>query len=59
MNWQKVLKLQRDIFAYSDVQPVVYTLDESGVQVMSAVGDAKFYADDEIERYSSSLKTLN
>ena len=27
MNWQEVVKLLRDIFAYADVQIVVYTLD--------------------------------
>ena len=52
MNWQKVVELLRDIFAYADVQLVVYTLEENGVHALSAEGDAEFYADDEIERYS-------
>ena len=30
MNWQEVVKLLRGIFAYSDVQLVVYTLEENG-----------------------------
>ena len=30
MNWQEVVKLLRDIFAYADVQIVVYTLGENG-----------------------------
>ena len=29
MNWQDVVKLLRDISAYSDVQIVVYSLDET------------------------------
>ena len=55
MNWQEVVKLLRDIFAYADVQIVVYTLEENGVHALSAEGDAEFYADDEIERYSEFL----
>ena len=52
MNWQEVVKLLREILAYADVQLVVYTLEENGVHARSAEGDAQFYADDEIERYS-------
>ena len=52
MNWQDVVKLPRDIFAFADVQIVVYTLEENGVHALSAEGDAEFYADDKIERYS-------
>ena len=52
MNWQEVVKLLRDIFAYAYVQLVVYTLEEHGVHALSAEGDAEFYADDEMERYS-------
>ena len=55
MNWQEVVKLLRDIFAYADVKLVVYTLEENGVHGLSAEGDAEFYADDEIERYSEEL----
>ena len=55
MNWQEVVKLLRDIFAYADVQLVVYTLEENGVHALSAEGDAEFYADDEIERYSEEF----
>ena len=49
LNWQEVVKLLRDIFAYADVQIVVYALEERRVQALSAEGDADFYADDEIE----------
>ena len=52
MNWQEVVKLLRDIFAYADVQIVVYALEENGVNALSAEGGAEFYADEEIERYS-------
>ena len=48
MNWQEVVKLLRDIFAYADVQIVIYTLEENGVLARSAKGDSEFYADDEI-----------
>ena len=51
MNWQDVVKLLRDIFAYSDVQIVVYSLDEHAIHAMSAEGDPEFYAEDEIDRY--------
>ena len=51
MNWQEVVKLIRDIFAYAKVPIVVYTLEENGVHALSAEGDAEFFADDEIERY--------
>ena len=56
---QEVVKLLRDIFANSDVQLVVYTLEENGVHSLSAEGDAEFYADDEIERYSEELLLEN
>ena len=55
MNWQEVVKLLRGIFAYADVQLVVYTFEENGVHALSVEGDAEFYADDEIERYSEEF----
>ena len=55
MNWQEVVKLLQNIFAYADVQVLVYTLEENGVHALSAEGDAEFYADDEIERYSEEF----
>ena len=55
MNWQDVVKLLRDIFAYSDIQIVVYSLDEHAIQAMSAEGDPEFYAEDEIDRYSEEF----
>ena len=59
MNWQEVVKLLRDIFAYCDVQVVLYTLEENGVHAMSAEGDAECYAVDEIERYSGEFSLGN
>ena len=50
MNWQQVVKILRDIFAYADVQIVLCTLEENGVHELSAEGDAEFYADDQLER---------
>ena len=55
MNWQKVAKLLRDIFAYSNIRIVVYTLEENGVHALSSEGDPDFYAEDEIERYSEEF----
>ena len=55
MNRQDVVKLLRDIFAYSDVQIVVYSLDEHAIHAMSAEGDPEFYAEDEIDRYSEEF----
>ena len=55
MNWQDVVKLLRDIFAYSDLQIVVYSLDEHAIHAMSAAGDPEFYAEDEIDRYSEEF----
>ena len=46
MNWQDVVKLLRNIFAYSGIQIVVYSLDEQAIHAMSAEGDPKFYAED-------------
>ena len=59
MNWQEVVKLLRDIFAYADVQIAVYNLEEKGIHALSAEGDAEFYADDEIERYSEEFLLEN
>ena len=58
-NWPEVVKLLRDIFAYADVQLVVYTLEENGVHALSPEGDAEFHADDEIERYSEEFLLEN
>ena len=55
MNWQDVVKLLRDIYAYSDIQIVVYSLDEHAIHAMSAEGDPEFYAEDEIDRYREEL----
>ena len=55
MNWQEVVKLLRDVFAYSDNHAVVYTLESHGVHAMSSGGDPEFYAEDEIKRYSEDL----
>ena len=54
-NWQDVVKLLRNIFAYSDVQIVVYSLDEHAIHAMSAEGDPEFFAEDEIDRYSEEF----
>ena len=59
MNWQEVVKLLRDIFVYADIQVVVYTLEENGVHALSIEGDAEFYADNEIERYSEEFLLEN
>ena len=53
------MKLLRDIFAYADVQLVVYTLEENGVHALSAEGDAECYADEEIERYTEDFLLEN
>ena len=55
MNWQEVFKLLRDIFAYSDIQIVVYSIDEHAIHALSAQGDPEFYADDEIDRDSEEI----
>ena len=55
LNWQDVVKLLRDIFAYSDIQIVVYSLDEHAIHAMSAEGDPEFYAEDETDRYSEEF----
>ena len=55
MNWQEVVQLLRDVFAYSNIRIVVYTLEENGVQAFSSEGDPDFYAEDEIERYSEEF----
>ena len=55
MNWQEVVKLLRDHFAYSGIQIIVYTLDEKGVFAMTSEGDPEFYAEDEVERYSEEF----
>ena len=55
MNWQEVVKLLRDIFAYSNIRVVAYTLEENAVHALSSEGDPDFYGEDEIERYSEEF----
>ena len=49
INWQEVLKLLGDSFAYSIIRFVVYTLEENGVHALSSQGDPDFCVEDEIE----------
>ena len=55
MNWQEIVKLLRDIFAHSNIRIVDYPLEENGLHALSSEGDPKFYAEDEIERYSKEF----
>ena len=55
MNSQEVVKQLRDIFVYSNIRIVVYTLEENGVHALSSEGDPDFYAEEEIERYSEEF----
>ena len=55
MNWQVVVKLPRNIFVYSDVQILVYSLDDHAVHAITAEGVPEFYAEDEIDRYSEEF----
>ena len=38
MNWQEVVKLLRDVFAYCDIHIFVYTLESHGVHAQSSEG---------------------
>ena len=53
------MKLLRDHFAYANVQIVACTLEEKGFHALAAEGDAGFYADDNIERYSEEFLLEN
>ena len=55
MNWEDVVKLLQDIFAYSNLQIVVYSLDEHALHAMYAKGDPQFYAEDGIDRCSEEF----
>ena len=55
MNWQDVVKLLRNICAYSDIHIVVYSQDEHAIHAKSAEGDPEFYAEDEKNRYSEEF----
>ena len=55
MNWPDVVKLLRNIFAYSNIQILVYSLDEYAIHAMYAEGDPDFYAEDEKDRYSEEF----
>ena len=55
MNWQDVLRLLKDQFAYSSIRVIVYTLEEYGAHALSTDGDQEFYAEDEVERYSEEF----
>ena len=55
MALAQVVKILRDIFAYADIQIVVCTVEKNGVEKMSDEGDAEFYADNKIVRYSEEF----
>ena len=55
VEWQDVVKLLRDVFAYSDIHIVLQTLESHGVHALSSEGDPEFYAEDEIDRYSEKF----
>ena len=56
MNRQEVVKLLRNVFAYSDSHVVVYILESHGVHALSSEVDPEFYAEDEMERYSEEFQ---
>ena len=43
MNWQGVVKMLRDVFAYSDIHVAVYTLESHGVDALLSEDDPEFY----------------
>ena len=45
----------RDVFAYSDIHIVVYTLESHGVFALLSKGDSEFYAKDQIEQHSEEF----
>ena len=55
MNWQVVAKILCNIFAYAEVQIVVYTFERNGIHELSVEDDAEFYVDDQIERYNEEF----
>ena len=55
LNWQDVVKLLRKIFVYSDIQIVVYSLDEHAIHAMSSERDPECCAEDEIDRQSEEF----
>ena len=55
LYWQEVVKLLRNFFAYSDIQIVVYSLDEHAFHAMSTGGDPEVYSEDKIDRYSEEF----
>ena len=55
MTWQEVVKLLRDVFAYSEIQVVAYTLESHGFHTMSSEVDPKLNAEVEIEPCSADF----
>ena len=55
MNWQGVLNFLPDVFAYSHIQVVVYTLESHGADALLSEDDPEIYAEDEVERYSEEF----
>ena len=56
MNWQDVVKLLRNICASSEIQIVIYSIDEHEIHAMSAERDPEFYAEDEIDQYIEEFR---
>ena len=59
VNWQEVVKLLQDIFAYANVKILVNTVEENGVYAKSAESDVGFYAEGKKERYSEKFFLKN
>ena len=55
MNWQAVVILLRNVFAYSDIHVVEHTFESYGVHALSSEGDPNFYVEDEVEQYSKEI----
>ena len=55
MKWQELVKLLQNIFAHSDIQILVYSLDEHAIDAMSTEGDLDVYAKVEIDRCSQEF----
>ena len=55
LKWQDVVKLLRNLFAFSDIQILVYSLNEHAIHAMSAEGDPEFYANDDKGQHSEEF----
>ena len=55
LDWNQVVEVIKDVFTYSGIRIIVYTLDEIDTICLSVQGDPEHYLEDKIDKYGEEF----